>query len=62
MGKVEDQIVEILQKSKRPLTLAEIAEDLRKPHKKAFSPLRKLFEEGKVDFDIHSRTYKLTKE
>jgi len=62
MGKMEDQIVEILQKSKKPLTLAEIAEELGKPHKKVFSPLRKLFEEGRIDCDIHGRTYKLTKE
>jgi len=59
MGKVEDQIVEVLQRSEKPLTLVEIAEQVGKPPKKMFGPLRKLFEEGRVDCDIRSRTYKL---
>ena len=61
MGKVEDQIVVILQKSPKPLTLVEIAEQIGKPPKKVLNPLRKLFEEGKVNCDIRSRTYRLAK-
>ena len=59
MGKTEDQIVEVLQKIGKPMTLVEIAEQLGKPPKKVFSPLRKLFEEGRVDCDIKSHTYRL---
>jgi len=62
LGKTEDQIVEILQKSGKPMTLVEIAEQVGKPPKKVFGPIRKLFEAGKVDCDIKSRTYKLAKE
>jgi len=62
LGKVEDQIIEILQKSAKPLTLAEIADQAGKPPKKVFSPLRKLFEDGRVDCDLQTRTYKLAKE
>ena len=57
MGKVEDQIVEVLQKSGKPLTLAEIAEQTGNPPKKIFSSLRKLFEAGKVDCDLKAHTY-----
>jgi len=62
MAKVEDQIVEVLRKFQKPLTIVEIAEHVGKPPKKVFSPLRKLFEEGRVDCDIKTRTYKLAKE
>ena len=62
MGKVEDQIVEVLQKSEKPLTLVEIAERIEKPPKKVFSPIRKLFEAGKVNCDLQTRTYRLAKE
>jgi len=62
VGKVEDQIIELLQKAAKPMTLVEIAEQVGKPPKKVFSPLRKLFEEGKVDCDHQSRTYRLAKE
>jgi len=62
LGKVEEQIVEVLQKSPKPLTLVEIAEQLGKPPKKIFNPLRKLFEEGRVNCDIPSRMYRLAKE
>jgi len=61
LGKVEEQIVEVLQKSGKPMTLVEIAEQIGKPPKKVFNPLRKLFEEGKVDCDIESHTYTLAK-
>lgn len=62
MGKVEDQIVEVLKKSEKPLTLVQIAEQLGKPPKKVFSPLRKLFEAKKVDCDPQNHTYKLADE
>jgi len=62
MGKTEDQIVEVLQKSGKPMTLVEIAEQVGKPPKKVFSPLRKLFEEGRVDCDLQNHTYRLSKE
>jgi len=62
MGKMEDQIVEVLKKSEKPLTLTQIAEQLGKPPKKIFSPLRKLFEANKVDCDQQNRTYKLADE
>ena len=61
MGKVGDQIVEVLQKSEKPLTLVEIAEQIGKPPKKVFKPLRKLFEEGKVNRDVQNHTYTLAK-
>lgn len=62
MGKVEEQIVEVLEKSGKPMTLVEIAEQMGKPPKKVFSPLRKLFEQGKVSCDNKSRTYSLSKQ
>lgn len=62
MGKVEDQILEVLQKTAKPMTIMEIAEQVGKPPKKVFSPLRKLFEAGKIDCDIKNHTYKLAKE
>ncbi len=62
MGKTEDQIVEILQKSGKPMTLVEIAEQVGKPPKKVYSSIRKLFEKGRVYCDIQSRTYKLAKQ
>lgn len=62
MGKTEDQIVETLQRSGKPMTLVEIAEQVGKPPKKVFSPLRKLFEKGKIDCDHQTRTYRLVKE
>jgi len=61
LGKVEEQIVEVLQKSGKPLALVEIAEQLGKPPKKVFGPLRRLFEDGKVDCDLQNRTYRLAK-
>lgn len=62
MGKTEDQIIEVLQKSGKPLTLIEIAEQMGKPPKKIFSGLRKLFEAGKVNCDLKAHTYTLAKQ
>lgn len=62
MGKPEDQIIEVLQKTGKPMTLVEIAEHVGKPPKKVFSLIRKLFESGRVDCDHQNRTYALAKE
>jgi len=61
LGKTEDQIIEVLQTSGKPLTLVEIAEKMGKPPKKIFGGLRKLFEAGKVHCDLKARTYTLSK-
>jgi len=61
LGKVDEQIVEVLKKSAKPLTLVEIADQIGKPPKKVFGPLRRLFEEGRVDCDTQSHTYKLAR-
>jgi len=62
LGKNEDQVVEVLQKAGKPLTLVEIAEQMDKPPKKIFKSLRKLFETNRVDCDHKARTYALVKE
>jgi len=62
LGKTENQVVEVLQKAGKPLTLVEIAEQMGKPPKKIFKSLRKLFEAKKVDCDNKTRTYALVKE
>jgi len=62
MGKVEEQIVSLLENSDKPLTLSEIASHLGKPSKAVFKSLRKLFEEGKVDCDIKTHRYTLAKQ
>ncbi len=62
MGKVEDQIISVLENSKKPLGLVEIADQIGKPTKTVFKSLRKLFQKGKVDFDAKSRQYMLAKE
>jgi DNA-binding IclR family transcriptional regulator len=62
MGKIEDQIIEVLRKSEKPLTLMEIAESIEKPPKKVFRSLRKLFEADKVHCDLQTRTYRPAKQ
>ena len=62
MGKVEEQIISVLENSRKPLTLVEIADQIGKSPKTVFRSLRKLFEEGKVDCDIKNRQYTLKKE
>jgi len=62
MGKVEEQIISVLENSRKPLTLVEIADQIGKSPKTIFRSLRKLFEEGKVDCDIKNRQYTLKKE
>ncbi len=62
MGKAEDLIVSVLQKTGKPMTLVEIAEQAGKPPKKVFSSLRKLFEAGTVDCDLKNHTYQMAKQ
>ena len=62
MGKVEDQIISVLEKSRKPMSLVEIADQIGKSPKTVFKSLRKLFEEGKIDCDVKNRQYTLAKE
>jgi DNA-binding Lrp family transcriptional regulator len=62
MGKVDEQIVALLQKSGKPMALAEIADELRKPPKAVFKGLQKLFTEGKINSDVKTHTYTFAKE
>ena len=62
MKKVEDQIIALLQKSGKPMTLADIADELGKPSKVVFKGLQKLFTKGIIDSEVKTRTYKLAKE
>jgi predicted transcriptional regulator len=62
LGKVDEQVVELLKNSESPLTLVEIAEKLDKPTKTIFKALQKLFSEGKINCDIRTHTYTLAKE
>lgn len=61
MGKLEDEILNLLIKSE-PLTLMEISEKLNKKPKAVFKSLRKLFEEGKINCDVKTRRYALEKD
>lgn len=56
MGKLENEILNLLRKSE-PLTLLEIAERLNRKPKAVFRALRKLFEEGKILCDVKARRY-----
>jgi len=62
MGKVEKQIISVLENSRKSLSLVEIADQIGKPPKTVFKSLRKLFDEGKIDCDIKNRQYMLAKE
>lgn len=62
MGKLEKQIISVLESSKKPLSLVEIADQIGKPPKTVFKSLRKLFDEGKIDCDVKNRVYTLAKE
>jgi len=61
MGKVEEQIISLLENSRKPMSLVEIADQIGKPPKTVFKSLRKLFEEGKIYCDIKNRQYMLAK-
>ncbi|MEM2342074.1 MAG: ArsR family transcriptional regulator [Candidatus Bathyarchaeia archaeon] len=60
MGKLEDEILNLLSNSE-PLTLMEIAERLNRKPKIIFRSLRKLFEAGKISCDPKTRRYTLEK-
>jgi Mn-dependent DtxR family transcriptional regulator len=60
LGKNEEQIVALLQKSEDPLTLVEIAAKLEKSPKSVFKSLKKLFEESRINIDIKTHKYKLS--
>ncbi len=62
MGKVEKQIISVLENSRKPLTLVEIADQIRKPPKTVFKSLRKLFEKEKIICDHKTRRYMLAEE
>jgi len=62
MGKLDEQVFSILKNSAKPLTLAEIADQVGKPEKTVFKALQKLFSEGKIDCDVKSRQYMVAKE
>ncbi len=59
MAKVHKDIIKLL--SKKSLSLAEIAEQLEKTEKKTFNALKKLFSDGKINFDAKNRKYSLAK-
>ncbi|MDH5448075.1 MAG: winged helix-turn-helix transcriptional regulator [Candidatus Bathyarchaeota archaeon] len=60
MGKLDRPVLEILQNSPEPLTLAEIAQKLDKPEKTIFRTLKRLFEKGKIN--TRGRQYTIAKE
>jgi DNA-binding IclR family transcriptional regulator len=62
LGKIDEQVLAVLQKAGKPLSLTEIAEQSGIPPKKVFGGLRKLFEAGKIDCDQKARTYAAAKE
>ncbi len=61
MGKVDEQIITLLQKQGKPMTLAEISEQLEKPAKAVFKGLQKLFSAGQIECDVKTHTYSLAK-
>jgi predicted transcriptional regulator len=60
VGKLENQIILVLQDSDKPLTLSEIAIKIGASEKKVYRSLRKLFEKEKID--ASNRRYKLAQE
>jgi len=60
MGKLDKAVLELLQHSREPLTLAEIAQELKKPEKAVYKALKRLFEKGEID--TRGRKYTITKE
>lgn len=49
LGKLDKPVLEALQSSSKPLTLAEIAQRLDKPEKAVYRTLKRLFEKGKIN-------------
>jgi len=60
LGKLDKVVLELLQNSPKPLTLAEIAQKLDKPEKAIFKTLKRLFEKGQID--TKGRQYTIAKE
>ncbi len=61
MGKLDEQVFEVLKSAGAPLTLNEIAEKMDKPPKTVFKALRKLFEKQMIDCDQRTRQYSVAK-
>jgi DNA-binding IclR family transcriptional regulator len=61
LGKVDEQVFELLKSAGNPLTLNEIAEKMGTPPKAVYKALRKLFEAGKIDCDLQTRRYSPSK-
>ena len=62
VGKVDEQVLELLKSAGNPLTLNEIAEKMGKPSKAVFKALRKLFEEEKIQCDLKTHRYSPAKQ
>ena len=60
VGKLDKPVLELLQNSPEPLTLAEIAQKLDKPEKTIFKTLKRLFEKGQIN--TRERQYTIAKE
>ncbi|UCD26085.1 MAG: winged helix-turn-helix transcriptional regulator [Candidatus Bathyarchaeota archaeon] len=61
MGKIDKQIISLLEKEKS-LSLVAIADQIGKPSKTVFRSLRRLFSNGEINFDPRNRQYTLAKE
>ncbi len=59
MAKIHKDIIKLL--TKKPMTLAELAETLEKKEKQVFNALKKLFSDGEIDCDAKTRSYSLAK-
>ena len=53
MAKIHKDIIKLL--SEKPMSLAEIAENLEKPEKKVFNALKKLFSNEEIESDAKTR-------
>ncbi|PVX26092.1 MAG: hypothetical protein CW691_02520 [Candidatus Bathyarchaeum sp.] len=60
MAKIHKQILSLL--SEKPMTLAEIAEQLEYKEKKVFNALKKLFSDGKINSNAKTRQYNIVAE
>lgn len=60
LGKLDKPVLELLQNSPEPLTLAEIAEKLSKPEKTVYRTLKRLFEKDQIN--TKGRQYTIAKE
>jgi predicted transcriptional regulator len=60
MAKIHKQILALL--AEKPMSLVEIAEELEYKEKKVFNALKKLFSDGKINFNAKTRKYSLAEE